>query len=210
MVIITKEQFDSLLSWLSNDRELAGTKYETIRGGLVRVFISKGFNDAEDLADETINRVIIRLPDIRQNYDGEPTRYFHGVARNIIRENLPGRRKEITAEVSAVWIDPRPTSEERECLEKCLQMLPEQKRDLILDYYLYEGHDKIEHHKQMAAELGITEGALRVRVHHIRARLETCVRQCAGGNRVTKLDPKAIVGKGSIGGGANHQSTRKQ
>ena len=167
----------------------------------MRVFISKGFNDAEDLADETINRVIIRLPDIREKYDGEPSRYFHGVARNIIRENLPGRRKEIAGEVPVVWIDPRPTNDDHECLEKCLQLLPEQKRELILDYYLYDGHEKIEHHKQMATELAISEGALRVRVHHIRVRLEGCVRECAGRDRVTKLDPKAMVGKGSIGGG---------
>jgi RNA polymerase sigma factor (sigma-70 family) len=199
MLVITQEQFDSLLSWLSNDRELAGTKYETIRGGLVRVFVSKGFNDAEDLADETINRVINRLPDIRATYVGEPTRYFHGVARNIIRER--SRPRELTIEVSAVWVEPRPLSEEQECLEKCLQVLPEPKRDLILDYYLYEGHDKIAHHKQMAEERGISEGALRVRVHHVRVRLENCVRECAGGNRVTKLSPKAILGKGSIGGG---------
>jgi RNA polymerase sigma factor (sigma-70 family) len=191
MLAITKEQFDSLLSWLSNDRELAGTKYETIRGGLVRVFVSKGFNDAEDLADETINRVIIRLADIRDTYAGEPTRYFHGVARNVIREQV--RRKEFATEVPVIWMDPQPTSEERECLEKCLQMLPEPKRDLILDYYLYEGHEKIEQHKQMAAELAITEGALRVRVHHIRVRLEGCVRECAGRNQVTNLSPKAMV-----------------
>jgi RNA polymerase sigma factor (sigma-70 family) len=199
MLVITQEQFDSLLSWLSNDRELAGTKYETIRGGLVRVFVSKGFNDAEDLADETINRVIIRLADIRDTYDGEPTRYFHGVARNVIREQT--RRKEFATEVPVIWIDPQPTTQERECLEKCLQMLPEPKRDLMLDYYLYEGQEKIEQHKLMAAELAITEGALRVRVHHIRVRLEGCIRECAGGNRVTKLNPKAMVGKGSIGGG---------
>ena len=195
---ITREQFDSLLSWLGKDRELAGTKYESIRGGLVRVFVSKGFNDAEDLADETINRVIIRLPDIRDTYDGEPTRYFHGVARNIIREQL--RRKEFATEVPVIWMDPEPTTEERECLEKCLQMLPEPKRDLILDYYLYEGHEKIEQHKQMAADLEITEGALRVRVHHIRVRLEDCVRECATGVGVTKLGPKVMVSKGCIGG----------
>ena len=176
---ITKEQFDSLLSWLSSDRELAGTKYETIRGGLVRVFVSKGFNDAEDLADETMNRVMIRLADIRENYDGEPSRYFYGVARNVLREQM--RRKELATEVSVIWVDPEPTSEERECLEKCLRMLPDPKRDLILDYYLYEGHEKIEQHKQMAAELAISEGALRVRVHHLRARLEGCVRECATG-----------------------------
>ena len=195
---ITKEQFDSLLSWLSDDRELAGTKYETIRTGLVRVFVSKGFNDAEDLADETINRVIIRLADIRDNYEGEPSRYFHGVARYVIREQM--RRKEITAEVPLIWVDPQPTTQERECLDKCLQTLPDPKRDLILDYYLYEGHEKIEQHKQMAAELAISEGALRVRVHHVRVRLEGCVRECATRNRVTKVSPKAMVDEGSIGG----------
>jgi len=199
MSAITKEQFDSLLSWLSDDRELAGTKYETIRTGLVRVFVSKGFNDAEDLADETINRVISRLADIRDTYDGEPTRYFYGVARNVLREQL--RRKEFATEVPVIWTDPEPTTQERECLEKCLQMLPEPKRDLILDYYLYEGHEKIAQHKEMAAEREITEGALRVRVHHVRVRLEGCVRECAGGNSVTKLNRKAIVSKGSFGGG---------
>ena len=197
---ITQEQFDSLLIWLGGgDRELGAVKYETIRAGLVRVFVSRGFNDAEDLADETINRVITRLLDIRETYDGEPTRYFYGVARNIIRETA--RRREIAAEVSAVWIDPQPSSQERECLEHCLQLLPKDKRELILDYFLYEGHDKIEHHKEMAAELGISEGALRGRVHHIRVSLVNCMRQCVGGNRVTKLPEKTIVSKGSIGGG---------
>ncbi len=199
MLSITQEQFDSLLSWLSNDREFAATKYETIRSGLVRIFVSKGFNDAEDLADETIDRVITRLPDIRDTYEGEPSRYFHGVARNVIRET--GRRKEVTIEVPAVWVDPRPTTDEHECLEHCLELLPKQKRDLILDYLLYEGHQKIEHHRQMAAELGITEGALRGRVHQVRIRIEDCVRQCAGGTRVTKLHPKTIVGRSAIRGG---------
>jgi DNA-directed RNA polymerase specialized sigma24 family protein len=199
MLDITEEQLDSLLSWLSNDRELAGAKYETIRGGLIRFFVSKGFSDAEDLTDETINRVIGRLPDIRDTYEGDPSRYFHGVARNVLRERH--RSREVTVEVSAIWVDPRPTSEDEECLDKCLKLLPESKRDLILDYYLYEGHDKIEHHKQMAAERQITEGALRVRVHHIRVTLETCLQKCMGGNRVTKQKRRTIVGKGSVGGG---------
>jgi RNA polymerase sigma factor (sigma-70 family) len=201
MLSITQEQFDSLLSWLGRgDRELGAMKYETIRGGLVRVLISRGFSYAEDLADEVINRVITRLPDILETYDGEPTRYFHGVARNVVREQA--RRREISSELPPVWVDPRPTSAELECLEHCLKLLSKDKRELILDYYLHEGHEKIEHHKQMAAELGISEGALRGRVHHIRAALGKCMRQCAGGGaRITKLHLKTIVGKGSIGGG---------
>lgn len=174
-MVITQEQFDSLLSWLDPDRERAGKKYENIRTSLIRVFVSKGFNDAEDLADETINRVIIRLPDIQDNFEGDPARFFHGVARNIIREAY--RRKEVAVEVTVVFVDEKPvTRVELECLDQCLGLLPSDKSDLILDYYLYEGHDKIEHHKRMATELGISEGALRGRAHHIRKGLEQSVK----------------------------------
>ena len=175
---ITQEQFDSLLAWLNADREIAGAKYETIRSGLVRIFVSKGFNDAEDLADETINRVMVRLPDIRGTYRGEPAYYFHGVARNIIRENR--RRKEIPADLLEIRVDPRPdTSDEHNCLGHCLQRLPRNKRDLILDYYLYEGHEKIEYRKTMARELKLSLGAFRSRAFHLRLNLENCMRQCA-------------------------------
>ena len=176
-LIVSSEQFEELLAWLDSDRERAARKYEVIRSGLLRVFISKGMNDAESFADETIDRVIGRLPDIKDNYCGEPARYFHGVARNVIREWR--RRKELSVEVIAVttFVDPIVTPE-LECLNTCLQILSPEKRELILDYFLYEGHDKIEHHKQMAKTLSITEGALRGRVFQIKTGLEACVKQC--------------------------------
>lgn len=176
-MVISAEQFNALLAWLDADRDDAGVKYETIRSGLVRVFVSKGLNDAEDLADETINRVISRLADIQETYCGEPARYFHGVARNVMRETL--RRREIPLEVTPVigFVDPI-LSTERACLKLCLGVLPPEKRDLILDYYLYEGHDKIEYHKGMANARGITVGALRGRAHKVRIGLDQCLRQC--------------------------------
>src|SRR3982751_4869329 len=92
-VAINEESFESLLAWLDPNRETAGQKYEVIRAGLIRIFVSKGFSDAEDIADETINRVMKRLPEIRDTYVGERARYFHGVARFVIREM--NRRKEV-------------------------------------------------------------------------------------------------------------------
>jgi len=176
------------LAWLDPDRDGAGAKYEVIRLGLVRIFVSKGLNNAEDLADETINRVSSRLSDIQSTYCGEPARYFQGVARNIILETR--RQKEIAMEVTPVisFVDPIVTTE-RHCLDVCLQVLPPAKRDLILDYYLYDGHDKIEHHKMMAKVLGITEGALRGRAHNIRVGLDECVRQCVR-RKENKTAPK--------------------
>lgn len=139
--------------------------------------MSKGFSDAEDLADETINRVMKKLPEIRDTYVGEPARYFHGVARFIIRE--VNRRKEIAVEeVPVVSIEDEVHSDEYDCLVKCLRFLSADKRELILDYYIYDGRDKIEQHQRMANELGITDGALRGRAHHVRGSLEKCIQQC--------------------------------
>lgn len=139
--------------------------------------MSKGFSDAEDLADETINRVTKKLPEIRDTYVGEPARYFHGVARFIVREMM--RRKEVAVEeVPVVTAEAEVHSDEYDCLLKCLRFLPSDRRELILDYYIYDGRDKIAQHRRMASELGITEGALRGRAHQVRGNLEKCIQQC--------------------------------
>lgn len=174
-----KEPFDELLAWLDPDRDKAGQRYEAIQAGLIRMFVAKGLSDAEHYADEVIDRVMKKLPEIQANYVGDPARYFHGVARNVILE--AGRRKEVTTDVlpQHATFDP-PRSDTSECLSKCLQLLARDKRELILDYHLYQGREKIVHHQQMASELSITEGALRTRAHHLRVNLEKCVNECVG------------------------------
>lgn len=172
-----KEPFEALLEWLDPDREKAGQRYETIRAGLVRMFVANGLSDAEYYADEAIDRVTKRLPEIRGNYVGDPARYFHGVARNLIREAR--RRKEVATDVLPVliWSEPE-RSDTSECLSKCLGLLPPDKQEMVLDYHLYKGQEKVRHHREMAVELSITEGALRTRVHHVRVGLEKCVLEC--------------------------------
>ena len=138
----------------------------------------------------TISRVTARLAEIRDGYVGEPARYFFGVARFVVMEAV--RRKEIATDVAPplpVVVDAH--TPEYDCLLKCLKFLSEQKRELILDYYVYEGHDKVEFHKLMAEELGITEGALRGRAFHLRANLEKCILKCV---ETTKPKQKAAAG----------------
>lgn len=191
------DDFNNLLDWLNSDRAVAAQKYESIRSGLIRIFITKGFSDAEDLADVTIDRVVGRLREIRGEYVGEPEAYFRGVARNVVREAW--RRKEIATDKLPEPHIPRPAAESDsyDCLLKCLKFVPAQKRELILDYYLYEGKDKIEHHRRTAAELGVSVGALRTRAHHIRRDLEKCVRRCVenlGAEQKSSLE--ALVQRG--------------
>jgi DNA-directed RNA polymerase specialized sigma24 family protein len=160
-----------------SNRDDAGQQYQLIRESLIRIFVSKGFSDAEDMADEAMDRVGNRLPELRETYVGEPVRYFHGVARYLILEH--GRRRESTTDqIPVLPTEINRHSDEYECLLKCLKFLAEDKQELILDYYLYHGHDKIEHHRVMAAELGITDGALRGRAFQVRSRLEKCISNC--------------------------------
>lgn len=201
---MTDSPFDDLLAWLNPDRDLAAQKYETIRSGLVRIFVAKGFSDAEDLADEAIARVTHKLPEIRDRYVGEPARYFHGVARNLVFEG--DRRKEVTIDVSPTVSMSLPNRSDRyECLLQCLSFLPPEKRDLALDYHVYEGHDKIEQHRAMAEELGISENALRGRAHRIRNELEKCVVHCIRTLRIeTKPVPESIVDGGAVPRSVSH------
>lgn len=184
---ISPEPFDALLEWLDSDREKAADRYEIIRAGLIRIFVSKGLSDAEHYTDETIDRVVKRLPELQKTYVGDPARYFHGVARNVLLEY--GRRKEVSTDL----IPQRQTQENarsdtHECLSKCLKLLPRDKQELILDYHLYQGHAKIQNHREMAHELSISEGALRTRAHHLRVSLEKCVIRCISQARQNKTE----------------------
>ena len=67
---ITQEQFDQLLQWLNPDRQQAAAQYEWIRRRLIKIFVSRGSYNPEELADNTINRVARKLPEIREGYVG--------------------------------------------------------------------------------------------------------------------------------------------
>lgn len=172
-----QQPFEILLSWLDADRDAAGIKYENIRTSLIRIFISYGFDDAEDLADITIERVTAKIPDMIDTYVGEPAAFFIAVARNVAHEAR--RRKEIaTDKIPETTVIAGITTDTYDCLVGCLAVMVEDKRELILDYYLYEGKEKITYHRLMAQSLGVTDGALRTRAHHLRASLEKCVVKC--------------------------------
>jgi DNA-directed RNA polymerase specialized sigma24 family protein len=174
---LTSEKFDALLQWLGSDPDSASKEFLVIQKGLIAMFAAEGFCDAEGLADETINRVADRLPEIGPDYDGKPVRYFRGVARNIIFETK--RRKEIATDTLPERpAKPIDVSDEYNCLVKCLRFLSSKDRDLILDYHVYEGHDKVVNHLTMANEFKTSISNLRVRAYRIRDRLEKCVLEC--------------------------------
>lgn len=175
--VLTQESFETLLAWLDPDREIAGGKYEEIRLRLIKLFTCRGCHEPEDLADETINRVANKLPEIAPGFVGgygERIRYFCGVANKIHLESL--RRKPEPPP------QPLPSSDDIEqeynCLDRCMQELTSANRQLVLEYYQEEKRARINHRQRLAESLGIAVNALRIRAHRIRHSLEECVRNC--------------------------------
>jgi RNA polymerase sigma factor (sigma-70 family) len=178
------ERFDDLLAWLNPDRELAGSIYLDLRHSLLRIFAWNRCSDPEGMTDETFDRVARQAHTLRETYEGNPRLFFYGVANNLIKEY----RKKIKSHVSLEGVEPtqdapqeleEETAERRrECLGKCLEKLPKEKRDLILAYYAREKQAKIIHRAEMARRLGISVETLRVRMLRIRIGLENCIELC--------------------------------
>jgi len=180
--VLTQELLDTLLDWLDPDRERAGYKYETVRTRLIKIFTCRGCAEAEELADETINRVASKLSEIINQWEGDPALYFFKVAQYVFveRQRTESRRMEMPMQ------DPAPTAHaenddiEFECLEGCLGELGTTERALVIEYYQQQGLAKIKQHQQMALAMGIGINALRIRACRLRGRLKKCVLECVG------------------------------
>ena len=174
--VLSQEQFDALLKWLdAEDREKAGARYEEIQHCLIKFFIARGAADAEDLADETINRVTNKVEELK-DFKGDRLRYFYGVAHMVWKEYL---RRPQPPEPPPPPPDPGQIEQEYRCLEECIQRLSPDDRELLLQYYYpQEGCTLTEQRKLLAEKLGIAPNALRIRAFRIRERLQKCVKKC--------------------------------
>jgi len=170
---IDQTAFVELLSWLAPDPEVAGQQYELIRQRLIALFRCRACAFPEDLADETINRVIRKLPQIKPGYVGNPIYYFYGVAKRVYLEYL--RPTTVQKPLPAP-----PDKEESEAmlqhLDAALDRLAPADRELILSYYQSKGHNKVQHRKALASQLGINLNTLRLRVYRIRSQLRSDIR----------------------------------
>lgn len=172
-------EFERLLNWLNPDRETAGNLYEQIRCQLIDRFSAHGCSNPEDLTDVTINRVASKLNEIASTYVGDRRPYFHRVAHYV---HLEHRRKRVEVAELPPDLSTNTSSEgielQFECLERCLDCLPDQNREIITRYYQGERKKKIELRKQLALSLRIELPILRLRAQRIREKLKRCILNC--------------------------------
>jgi DNA-directed RNA polymerase specialized sigma24 family protein len=180
----TSDAFRHLLTWLDGGVDSGGEEYLEIRRRLVSHFDRKGCLPAEELADETLNRVARRLEEEGWISDAPP-HYCYIVARFVFLEHLRSgerRRAPVPANLQAAteFDTVSPSDEKRlDCLEQCLGRLATADRELILEYYRDDQGARIGHRRELAARLGITANALSIRACRIRDKLEACVSKCS-------------------------------
>lgn len=175
---LTREKFASFLAWLNPDRDRAGEEYERLRFRLCTFFSQRQCSFADELADETINRVILKASEERIE---NKIAYCYGVAKNVFRESLRKERTHLDIdEVTVAAKAPEEPSFSRECLDKCLAKLSPDSRNLLLDYFSEAKQAKIELHRRISDSLEMTQTALRMRVMRTKHKLKICVQECMG------------------------------
>jgi RNA polymerase sigma factor (sigma-70 family) len=191
---LTNDAFDQLLAWLDPNREEAGRKYEGIRSNLIKGFIRHGCRTPEDLADETIDRVTRKLPQIQPTYVGDPAPYFYAVAFNIYREFL--RRPEVVPLPQSDLVAPSPQPDELAddidpvlaCLRRCIRYLNQREQEVIVKYYRGETQIKIRLRQELALRLGISLPALRLLAQRARKKLKKLIQSCLDKKLLNDLD----------------------
>lgn len=173
---VTREEFASFLEWLNPDRDLAGEEYERLRFRLCTFFSQRHCSFSDELADETINRVILKVSEVKIE---SKIAYFYGVAKNVYRESLRKERTHLDIDEVAIAAKvPQEQSFSNECLDKCLEKLSPESRNLLLEYFSEAKQAKIELHRRISEGLAMTQTALRMRVMRTKQKLKICVQEC--------------------------------
>ena len=187
---ITHLAFRRLLAWLDDGVESNGERYLEMRRRLVAYFDRRNRPGADELADETFNRVASTLEKTGLIATRPPARYCYVIAKYVLLEDIRRQNRHVpldetwNADVArgAVRLGPDEAVIVREqrldCLDRCLQELKPEQRDLIVEYYADVRRQKIERRRALAARLGVTMNGLGIRAWRIRESLMTCVEGC--------------------------------
>lgn len=174
---VTQERFAAFLAWLSPEAERAGEEYERLRFRLITFFSHRNCRFADELADETINRVTLKIGvETIEN----KLAYAYAVARNVFLESLRAEKTFVVLDEISIAAESPPAEPDftDECLEKCLGELSAENRTLILDYFSEAKRAKIDLHKKISAGLETTQTALRMRIVRIKQKLRICMQEC--------------------------------
>jgi hypothetical protein len=188
------DDLERLLLRLDPERTVASKKYEGLRRTVFKFFDWNRSLRAEELADDTLNRVAERLK--TENIQNVSA-YALGVARHVLQEDLKKHRRESSVEdipggIDAIvdYVDTEQQIVDRldqqirlACLQECRAKLEPEDSAFVVAYYSADGEKQKVHRKRLSGTEGMTMAALRTRAHRLREELERCVIRCLDNRR---------------------------
>ncbi len=180
------ESFKILFAALASEADESTVKYTELRNSLVRYFQIKGDADADEAADETLDRVALKLS---QNAPVDNvTNYSFGAARLIFLERL--RKAEKTFKAEREFYKHR-TSDENAApqddfrfFRECFDRLNEPERRILIDYFADLPFFKLtDYREKLSREYDVSLINLRVKIYRLRVRLEDCLK-----NKLSKIE----------------------
>lgn len=175
---LTSEALEKLLNAFSDDQTSAATAYAELRDSLVRFFQLRGLSDADEAADETLDRIPER---INQNTKNEDVKFIaFSIAKFVFLETIRKEQKQKAAANGYYEKLPVPRllgeTDGFEPLRDCFKSLYDRERALLLEYFADLPPDRLAAHRQrMADREQMDLNALRNRISRLRRRLEDCV-----------------------------------
>jgi DNA-directed RNA polymerase specialized sigma24 family protein len=177
----TQEAFDRLLLCINPDRERAGEEYELLRLKLIKYFSLRACLEAEELADETLNRLAKKIAEGEEIR--ELLRYCYGLARWIYVEyrrnpqsnQIPVDNMSVTPVIPP---DPLVEKERQECFHHCLGRLTVEEKETIIKYCDDADQPHQWARRDLVEQLKISSTALRIRVSRIKKKLKACFSDC--------------------------------
>lgn len=159
-----------------------------MRRKLIKFFEWNSGFPAEDLADETLDRVARKLA---EEVVHDLSAFAAGVAKRVRQEayKQAARRSQVSDQSDQETVfrdfrnpetiiqDQRESERRVRCLRVCMQRLADGDRELFLRYH-HQAGQHLEYRVDLAEKFGLTIGALRVRINRLRDNLEKCTRNC--------------------------------
>jgi len=165
--------FKEFLDRLDPDSPSAESSYKKMRLKLVKYFSWKRCYDPEEQADETIHRLTDKILDDAADPIERPSSYVYAIAKNVYKEYVRStiKREELSKDLRELW--PIVFDEQEDCRKWCLQNLPLEKMELIIQYYSSK-----EEREELIRLNGMNLSSLRVQVHRIKNELKICNKEC--------------------------------
>jgi len=157
------------------DEERAAQQYERLRQRAHHLLLGPALPGPEVSGDETLDRISRRIEEGEQIRDVDPLCLRSGApGRDETFKSVRRRHRLLTSLATSTLSPAGVTSQEHSGrtpssgIQGCMRRLPPEDRELISHYYESGGRDQQEERRQLAARLGLSAVALRLRAFRIR------------------------------------------